>query len=318
MIQGTPSSPIPDSLAVPLPPLLERYRELYAHDLGQKILLFLGFALFLYSLARLARRLVSDQIEEVNRRHAIRKGIGYALIAILLLFAVALFADSLAGFGTVVGLMLAGIAVALQDVLKSVVGWLYLSTRSGVEVGSRIEVAGVAGDIIDVGMLKTTMLEVGNLVFGMQSTGRLVTVPNYQMLSANVIISGHANPFVWQEVRIVVPFDSDWQRAEAILRGVGEELHAGIEPELHAGFRRLEKRYAFKYGTLTPIVYVTLGGSGAELTLRFLTYARGRRGSEDQVGRRLLTAFAAEPNVHFAYETMRVIRHGERDTGIRQ
>jgi small-conductance mechanosensitive channel len=316
MIQVPPGPITPDSLTVPLPPLLEQWRDVYAQDLGQKILLFLGFAAFLYFLARLARRLVSDQVEDVNRRHAIRKGIGYAFMALLLLFAVALFADSLSGFGTVLGLMLAGIAVALQDVLKSMVGWLYLSTRSGVEVGSRIEVAGVTGDIIDIGVLKTTVLEVGNLVFGRQSTGRLITIPNYHMLSANVTFSGPVNPFVWQEVRVVVPFDSDWRRAEAILRETGDELHAEIQPELQAGFRRLEQRYAFKYGTLTPIVYVTLGTAGVELTLRFLTSIRNRRGSEDHVGRRLLTAFAAEPNVHFAYPTTRVLRYGERGTGM--
>jgi small-conductance mechanosensitive channel len=185
-----------------------------------------------------------------------------------------------------------------------------------VEVGSRIEVAGVTGDIIDIGLLKITVLEVGNLVYGRQSTGRLITIPNYQLLSANVMVSGPTNPFVWQEVRITVPFDSDWQRAEAILRETGDELHAEIEPELQAGFRRLEKRYAFKYGTLTPIVYVTLGTSGVELTLRFLTHVRRRRGSEDLVARRLLAAFAAEPGITFAHPTTRVLRHGERGTGL--
>jgi small-conductance mechanosensitive channel len=316
MRQELPGPLTTDTLAVPLPDVVERWRDLYAQDLGQKIILFVGFALFLYFLARLGRRLVSEQVEDVNRRHAIRKAIGYVLITLLLLFGVALFADSLGGFGTVLGLVLAGVAVALQDVLKSVVGWLYLSARSGVEVGSRIEVAGVTGDVIDIGVLKTTVLEVGNLVFGRQSTGRLVTIPNYHMLSANVVVSGLANPFVWQEVRVTVPFDSDWERAEELLREVGDELHAEIEPELEAGFRRLEKRYAFEYGTLTPIVYVTLGAYGVELTLRFLTHVRRRRGSEDRVGRRLLAAFAAEPNVHFAYPTNRVLRHGERGIGL--
>ena len=309
-MQTIPPAPATDTLVVPLPRAFEQWRDMYLSDLGQKVVVFLGFALFVYLVGRVARRLVSEQIEDVNRRHTLRKGIGYLLVSLLLLFGLALFAGSLGGFSTVLGLILAGVAVALQDVLRSVVGWVYLSTRSGVEVGSRIEVNGVIGDVIDVGVLKTTVIEVGNLVFGRQSTGRLVTIPNYQMLSANVMISGTLNPFVWQEVRVTVPFDSDWKLAESILQQAGEELHAEIASELEAGFRQLEHRFAFKYGTLTPIVYVTIGTYGVQLTLRFLTHLRRRRGAEDRVTRRVLTAFSDDPRVTFAYPTYRTVRQG--------
>jgi small-conductance mechanosensitive channel len=305
----------PDSVQVPLPDAFERWRDLYLHDVGQKLLVFLGFVVLLYFVARFARAQISRHIEEVNRRHTLRKAVGYGYAGLLVLFGIALFADSLEGFGTVLALVLAGIAVALQDVLKSVVGWLYISSRSGIQVGSRVEVAGVTGDVIDIGVLKTTLLEVGNLVYGRQSTGRMVTIPNYQMLSANVFVSGADNPFVWQEVKVTVTFESDWQRAETILREIGEELHSEIAPELEVGFRRLERRYALKYGTLTPIVYLTLPGSGVELTLRFLVHARRRRGSLDRVSRRMLVAFAQEPNVRMAYPTYRVFRLGEAAPG---
>jgi small-conductance mechanosensitive channel len=308
MMQVIPTAP--DTVNVPIPEVFERWRDLYVADAGQKLLVFIGFALFLWVLARLAKRLIGQQIVDVNRRHAVRKGIGYGLSALLVLFGIALFADSLVGFGTVLGLILAGVAVALQDVLKSVVGWLYISARSGVEVGTRVEVGGVIGDVIDIGVLKTTVLEVGNLVFGRQSTGRLVTIPNFMMVSANVIISGIDNPFVWQEVQVTVPFESDWQRAERILREAGEDLHREIAPDLQPAFRRLEKRFAFKYGALTPIVYVTLGTYGVELTLRFLTPVRRRRGSEDRVSRAVLTGFPQATEVRFAYPTYRAVRLG--------
>lgn len=307
--------PTPDTVAVPLPEAFERWRDLYLHDAGEKIIVFLGVALVLYLLLRLSRRLVGEQIEEVNRRHTLRKWLTYAYAILLSLFGLALFADSLAGFGTVIGLILAGVAVALQDVLKSIVGWLYISSRSPVQVGSRVEVAGVTGDIIDIGVLKTTLLEVGNLVFGRQSTGRLVTIPNFQMLNAHVYISAAENPFVWQEVKLTITYESNWQRAEAIMKEIGDELHAEIAPELEAGFYRLERRYAFKYGTLTPIVYLTLGDSGVEMTLRFLVHVRRRRGSVDRVSRRILAGFSDDPDVELAYPTYRVFRLGEQAPG---
>lgn len=310
MVQtGLPQGP--DSISVPLPDAFERWRDLYLHGGLQKVLVFVALALLLYVILRLVRQALGHHIEDVNRRHILRKWIGYAYFGLLVAFAIAIFADFLTGLGTVIAVLLAGVAIALQDVLKSVVGWLYLSSRSGIEVGTRVEVNGTTGDVIDVGVLKTTMLEVGNLVYGRQATGRLVTIPNYQMLSEATVVSGGVNPFVWQEVRVTVTFESDWRRAEEILKQAGEELHAEIESELEAGFRSLERRYAFKYGTRTPIVYVTIGDSGVQLTLRYMVNVRRRRGSEDRVSRLVLDQLVAEPAIELAYPTYRLYRAGE-------
>jgi len=303
---------------IQLPEQIGRWRDLYVHGLVQQLLLFLLLATALYLVARVARQLVLQQVPDVNKRHVLRQWITYGFWLLLLIVAVALFADALTGLGTIIAVVLAGVAIALQDVLKSVVGWLYISGRTGVQVGSRIEVDGVIGDVIDTGVFKTTVLEIGNLVYGRQSTGRLVTIPNSRMIAANVFMSTPYNPFVWQEIRIVVTFESDWQRAEEILRDIAREIHDEVAPELAEGFQKLERRYAFKYGTLTPIVYVALADHGVELDLRFLIPVRRRRGSVDRVTRRILAALDAEPNVELAYPTYRVFQAGEGERRPRQ
>lgn len=312
MIQGLPGV---DSVAidVQLPSELERWRDLYLTGAGEKLVVFLIIAAILYLVVRLGRRQIRRHIEDVNKRHTLQKWVGYAYVVLLLLVGVALFADSLAGLGTVIAVVLAGVAIALQDVLKSFVGWIYISTRAGVQVGSRIEVGGVVGDVIDIGVLKTTILEVGNLVYARQSTGRLVTIPNFRILSESVYISAADNPFVWQELKFVVTFESDWRRAEELLREIAREIHSEIAPDLERGFSRLERRYAFKYGTLTPIVYTSIADSGIELTLRFLVHVRRRRSNIDRVSRRLLDAFDADPNVDLAYPTQRWYTRGEEE-----
>lgn len=305
--------PLPDTatIEVSFPSGWERWRDAYLQDGAEKLVLFLALAAVFYLLAHVARRQVGRQIEDVNRRHTIRKGISRAYIVLVFLFGVALFAESLTGLGTVLALVIAGVAVALQDVLKSVVGWLYISSRAGIQVGSRVQVEGVMGDVVDIGVLKTTLVEVGNLVYGFQSTGRLVTVPNFSMLSSTVFVSGTYNPFLWQEIKFMVTYESDWERAEAVLREIAGEIHAEIAPGLERDFRRLERRFAFKYGTLTPIIYVVAAGSGVELVVRFLTHFRRRRGGADRLTRRVLKAFATEPNVELAYPTYRMYHMGE-------
>src|SRR5690606_612270 len=135
-----------------LPGALERLRDLYIHTAIDKLIVFIGFLALFYIVFRVARRAIVENVEDVNRRHTLRKWVKYAYVSVMALVTIALFADSLAGLGTILALLVAGIAVALQDVLKSVVGWIYLSGRSGIEIGSRIEIASIVGDVIDIGV----------------------------------------------------------------------------------------------------------------------------------------------------------------------
>ena len=206
--------------------------------------------------------------------------------------------------------------IALADVIRSLAGWIYVSSRRGVEIGSRVEVEGVKGDVIDIGLLKTTLLEVGEpLVHGLQSTGRIVTVPNSVFLNRNVIASASINPLVWQEMQILVTFESDWKRAREIIDAVAQEQYEKLVPDLKAGFAKLEKRFAFKLGSTAPIVYTEIADSGVMLTLRYLTPVRRRRSSVDFISSRIMDEFDAEPSVEFAYPTYRIYRLGEEESG---
>lgn len=315
MIQLPVFTPDTANLRVPLPPTFEHWRDAYLQNLGEKLFVFAGIALVLHLIVRFVRRQADVFVEDPVRRYTLRKWIGYGYLAVLVLVGLGLFSSALARLGTILALVLAGLAVALQDVLKSVVAWLYISSRSGVRVGDRVEVNGVTGDVIDVGVLKTSLLEVGNLVYGLQPTGRVVTVPNYSLLSSNVFSDTVTNPYIWQEIRVVVTFESDWQRADAMLRRIAEAHHAEIAEELERGFRAMEQRYAFRAGTLTPIVYVSIAAHGVDLTMRFLTHSRSRRASIDKVTRQALQSLEQDPRIELAYPTYRIFRLGDEVPG---
>jgi small-conductance mechanosensitive channel len=316
MVQAQPPFPVVDTSAVhiPVPQAVDRWVDLHLQGWPAKLVALLVVALLLYGLARVVRQ-QTEAIEDVNRRHSVRTWTRYAGATVFVLFSIALFADALTGFGTVFALLAAGVAIALQDVLKSVVGWLHLSSRTGVNVGARVEVNGVVGDVIDVGVLKTTVMEVGNLVYGNQTTGRVVSIPNFSFLSQNVFIETVGSAFVWQELKLVVTYESDWARAEAILREAADAHQAEIADDVVRAFQKLQRRFAYRPGKLTPIVYTSLAANGVDLTLRFLTHARRRRGSLDRITRHVLTAFAATPGVELAYPTHRLYRLDEPVAG---
>ncbi|MFQ5679905.1 MAG: mechanosensitive ion channel family protein [Gemmatimonadota bacterium] len=275
------------------------------------VALWLLIALAVFLLIRLARRWIDRAIEDVNRRHRLRKAVGYAGTLVVLAVAVALFVGKFGHLATVLGLVGAGLAIALQDLGKSAAGWIYLASRSGFGPGSRVEVDGVLGDVVDIGILKTTVLEVGNIVYGRQSSGRLVTVPNSKFLSSSIHLSPAYSPYVWLEIPFLFTYESDWKRAVELLEELATREFAGVDRGTREAFEQLEKRFAFKYGARTPVVYVRTADSGVELTLRFLSHIRQRRGARDRVTRAMLEAVERDPGLDFAYPTMRIYRRGE-------
>lgn len=275
------------------------------------LLLWLGLALAVAVVVRLVRRWVDREIEDVNRRHKVRKAVGYTGVALVVLAALAMLVGHVTSLAAVLGILAAGAAVALQDTAKNAVGWLYLSTRSGLAPGARVEVEDVVGEIIDVGVMKTTVLEVGHLVEGRQSSGRLASVPNAKFLNQTTLYSPDYSPWAWHETSFLLTYESEWERGVALLEELGAELYEELEPEMMDGFHQLERHFAFKHGPLTPIVYVQALDSGVQLTLRFLTHIRRRRGSEDRLVRAFLRAVEREPELEVAYPTWRIYRRGE-------
>jgi small-conductance mechanosensitive channel len=280
----------------------------------EKLAIFVIVGLALYALSRLIRRGIDTHIDDITRRHQLRKVVTYGFWVALVGAGIILFAErlALADVGTILGLIAAAVTIALADVVRSLAGWIYVNSRHGVEIGSRIQIDKVIGDVIDIGLLKTTLLEVGEpMVYAMQSTGRIVTVPNSVFLDRNVVSSATVNPLVWQEIQVLVTFESDWKRAREIIQDVATKLYEEIVPDLRAGFHKLESEYAFRLGSTAPIVYTSIADSGVMLTLRNLTPVRKRRSTTDRISTGILDRFAEEPTIEFAYPTYRAFRLGE-------
>jgi small-conductance mechanosensitive channel len=177
-----------------------------------------------------------------------------------------------------------------------------------VTLGSRIEVGGVRGDVIDIGVFKLTLVEVRGEEAGDQSSGRLVTIPNFKILTDPVFHFTTGSPFTWDEIEFMITFESDWEAAREIVEKVGLEVFEPYRSEVETGFRRLESDYAFRYGVTTPIVYTSIAQHGIRLSLRYLTHVRRRRNNRDAISRRILALLRDAPDIEIAYPTTRTYR----------
>ncbi|MFP3882573.1 MAG: mechanosensitive ion channel family protein [Actinomycetota bacterium] len=258
-------------------------------------------------LRRVVRRIVVANIDDPYRANKI---VNYLTTAVFLITMAFIWVDAFDDMSTYLGLVSAGIAIALADLLKNMAGWVYIITRRPLNVGDRIQIRDFKGDVVDIRLFRFSLMEVENWVGAEQSTGRLVHVPNGLVFNHEVANYTEGFAYVWHEIPVLITFESDWKLAEQLMLEVLKNEAPDIEGPAGTTIRATARRYQIRVGTLTPTVYLTGKDSGVQLTARFLVEARTRRGREDRVWRAVLEAFDAEPTIELAYPTVRTYFSG--------
>jgi small-conductance mechanosensitive channel len=277
------------------------------------IVVLCGLLLIIVVLERVATLLADRYVSDDERRHVLKKWLRYLALFFGFLSILVLY-GSYANKDTffLVGLFLAGIAISLRDVFSNFIGWLIINSQKGFKHGDRIKIGTiVSGDVIDIGVLRTTLVEIGEWVEADQSTGRLVTVPNSLVLTNSVCNYTEGHDLIWNEFQVCVTFESDWEAAEKIMVAIAQADFEEKREFIIERLRKVRKRYLLRYNFITPKVYVKIADSGVVLTLRYMVRARRRRTMDDMISREILQRFAREPSIEFAYPTMRLYRAGE-------
>jgi small-conductance mechanosensitive channel len=267
--------------------------------LGIVLALIAVILLIAYYLKRLPYRF----IKESRNLYYVRKIIGFSAGLLIVVIVLLNFVGDFGSISAVIGLAGAGLAIALQDPIVSLVGWFLIIGKAGITVGDRVEINNVKGDVIDVGLLRTTVLEIGNWIGSEQATGRVVFFPNSFIFKNHFFNYSTGNPFIWDEIHIKVTYESDWKRAQEIIETVAQPVCKEFVEKAKASQAEVSRRFQINLGTLTPFVYVSLAETGIDLVLRYLTEIRRRRSSRDQICREVLRAFEDEPHVNLVSPT---------------
>lgn len=289
-------------------PTFEQTRLYNARIVRKKVLDTLLLIVLGYMVLFVMVRIINKRVRDIRHRHVARKNAVYTINFLLLLGIVIIWLQNINSLTLFLGFVSAGLALALQEVILSVAGWVLIISRRPFETGDRVEINGIRGDIIDIRVFQTSLLEIGNWVDADQSTGRIVNIPNSFVFKTANYNYNRGFEFIWNEIPILVTFESDWKRGREIMQAHAEQLSEGLTADAQKKLEIMKNRYMIYYGKLTPIVYVNIKDSGIELTLRYLTEAKRRRSTQDQLCRAILDDFAKEPNVNFAYPTYRIVK----------
>ncbi|UCD51785.1 MAG: mechanosensitive ion channel family protein [Phycisphaerales bacterium] len=270
-----------------------------------------------YFIGHVVERALQKSATDLVGKHKIRRATSWLRAVVLTVILVAIWISGAGQMGVFLGVMGAGIALSLQEVLLCVAGWALIIIKRPFDIGDRIELSGHVGDVIDIRVFQTSLLEVGNWVGADQSTGRIISVPNsavFRQLNANYT---KGFPFIWNEQTIVVTFESDWKRAKELMLKQAQEEAQKIETEVRRQIETMQSQYAIRYSHLTPIVYTHIADQGVALTLRYLCPVRKRRGMAHSVNEGILEDFAREANIDLAYPTTRFFDANREERPVR-
>jgi small-conductance mechanosensitive channel len=253
-----------------------------------KMIAALAAVVVIIILVRFLQGSVSRYIQHSVSRYRARKFVtflGYLAGFVVIL---TVFSDRLGGLTVAFGVAGAGIAFSLQEVIASVAGWLAVSFGGFYSISDRIQLGGIRGDVIDIGVLRTTLMECGEWIKGDQYTGRIVRIANSFVFKEPVFNYSADFPFLWDEIMVPFKYGSDYTLAREILTRVGRELVARHADQFKNSWEQIQKKYALENQTLEPTVTLVANQNWLEFTLRYVVDYKLRRSTKDQLFRRIL------------------------------
>jgi small-conductance mechanosensitive channel len=271
---------------------------------GLKLVFTILFILLVLLAARLLRAAVLLLLRHRRTEQTVfwtRQAVRLTTFIVVMLGLVSIWFDDPVRLATGIGLVSAGLAFALQKVVTALAGYAIILNGKTFGVGDRIRMGGVRGDVIGLGFMQTTIMEMGQpppvqgdepamWVQSRQYTGRVVAVSNATIFDEPVYNYTREFPYLWEELSLPVPYGADRARAERILLDVADRHTVPLREVGEEALVDLERRYFTQRSSLEPRVFYRLTDNWLELTVRFIARDRGIRELKDGISRDVLAA----------------------------
>jgi small-conductance mechanosensitive channel len=274
-------------------------------DIQLRFLETLLTLLALWILRQVLLRTLIQRIASSRSRYQWRKTVDYLFFLIGFLLIWPIWFSGIQSIATYLGLLSAGLAVALKDPIVNLIAWVFIVWRRTFDVGDRIQIGNYAGDVVDIRLFQFSLMEIGNWVDADQSTGRILHLPNGMVFTSVLANYTKGSQYIWNEIPVLITFESNWEKAKSILREIARNHSDKTVASAEASFREAARRYLIQYDKLDSSVYTSVKDSGILLTVRYLCEPRQRRDSTQLVWESILHAFAKHTDIDFAYPTQR-------------
>jgi small-conductance mechanosensitive channel len=276
-------------------------------DVALRLVLSLAVVVATLIVYRTIRNAIKRKVEDATRLQSIRVAVRNVLAVVGFVIVVIIWLPTGNNLLTALGILGAGLAIASQEMIGSLVAGFNIWVGSVYRVGDRVRVGNVVGDVMDISLMRTTVMEIGEWVKADQYTGRVVTVANRMVWTNSVYNYTKHWGYLWDEITLYITYESDWQRAAEIMLKHGETYTAELQADAEARLIKMIDRYPLKQTKVEPTLYLAMSDKGIEVTLRFLVDAQERRTVKGRLHRELLQYFQAEENITVASTTIEIV-----------
>jgi small-conductance mechanosensitive channel len=259
------------------------FQRIVSLPLGTKLVCAVFGILLVHAAFRLLERTLPRHFRERDSRYRVRKFVVYAGYAVVILFVTVLFEDRLGRVSLALGVAGAGVVVALQDVIASLAGWFAIGSSSLYTVGHRIQIGETKGDVIDISIMRTTVMETGSWVSGDLYSGRVVRIPNSYVLKGLVFNYSQGFRFVWDEIKVPLTTNSDQHLAREVLLGIAKETVADYLAEAERSWRKVSDNFRLENPSLEPTVTLVVNSGSLEFTLSYVVDYTSRTLMKDRL-----------------------------------
>ncbi|MCB9082585.1 MAG: mechanosensitive ion channel [Lewinellaceae bacterium] len=250
-------------------------------------------AVVLITVVFLAKRLVPRYVEAAQSRYRLRKFITFAGYLVFIIFLFVIYSKQLSGLTVFLGVAGAGVAFALQEVIASFAGFLAINTSSFYKVGDRVMLGGIKGDVIDIGFLRTTIMQIGDWVSSDQYNGKIVRIANSFIFKEPVFNYSGDFPFLWDEIQIPIRTYSDYRYGKKVFLEILEETQGEYARSAAIAWRGMTTRFMVEDAKVTPGVTISFNENWITFTLRYVVDYKMRNVTKDLLYGKILDAIKA-------------------------
>jgi len=269
--------------------------------LGKCIAAIVGILLIHFGF-RVLEQTLPRHFGQADARYRVRKFVVFSGYVAILLFVSILFEDRLGRLSFALGVAGAGVAVALQDVLASIAGAFSIGFSKLYTVGDRVQIGDTRGDVIDIGLLRTTLMEVGSWVGRDLYSGRIVRIPNNIVLKNSIFNYSQGFRFIWDQIKVVFTLTSDAGLARAMLLRVANEVIGEYLVEAQNSWNAVSDDYRSENPPIEPVVTLAVNAGSLEFTVNYVVDYTKRTTMQDRLFAKIVDEVAGSQG-HLAWSS---------------
>ncbi|MRI00738.1 mechanosensitive ion channel [Kriegella sp. EG-1] len=298
---------------------MQEFFDFFKQPMAMKIATLVIWIAIILILIGLVRKFFKRRIDDTTIRYKAQKAveiIGYILIFLVVIFSFTI--DDVTDYTIIIGLFTAGLTFTLQELILSIAGSFYIFLVRVYKPGDRIEINGIKGDVIDIDSIYTTIMEMGEWVNSDNYSGRIVKISNAFVFKGPIKNYSMDFPFVWDELNVVITYDSNIELAKKIVYDIANEQLSEYAKDSTTKWREMVERYYIENAAIEPTIALRLTDNWIELNLRYITDYKKRRATKHQLFESIAQAITnTNKDVHFASTTLQLLKIPEVEISLK-